>query len=100
MLPHLPRPVNRIVITGQTDELVHALYSDTSGILIHLPAPIAVLETESFGMPTPTSSTTIALALTDALAIATARQLHADPAAVFRKYHPGGVIGANAKLAR
>ncbi|KAL8936612.1 MAG: hypothetical protein Q9216_004841 [Gyalolechia sp. 2 TL-2023] len=44
----------------------------------------------------PTSSTTTALALTDALALALARRLHTSPLAVFHKHHPGGAIGAGA----
>ncbi|KAI4179692.1 MAG: hypothetical protein L6R41_007688 [Letrouitia leprolyta] len=50
---------------------------------------------EAFGTPAPTSSTTTALALTDALALALAQRLHASPMAVFHKYHPGGAIGAS-----
>lgn len=49
-------------------------------------------------MSAPTSSTTVALSLGDALAIATARKLHTTPgkgpAEVFRSFHPGGAIGA------
>jgi hypothetical protein len=68
------------------------------GIL--LPAPIHEDEDASFGVCAPTSSTTVALSLGDALAIATARKLHTapgkGPAEVFRGYHPGGAIGAAA----
>ena len=60
---------------------------------ILLPAPIPTSEIESFGVAAPTTSTTVALALTDALAMAVARNLHLDPAAIFQGYHPGGVIG-------
>lgn len=45
-------------------------------------------------MPAPTTSTTTALALGDALAIAVARRLHSSPADAFHTYHPGGAIGA------
>ena len=44
-------------------------------------------------MAAPTTSTTVSLALTDALAMAVARRLHLEPAAIFQGYHPGGVIG-------
>lgn len=68
------------------------------GIL--LPAPIHEDEESSFGVNAPTSSTTVALSLGDALAIATARKLHSatgkSPAEVFRGFHPGGAIGAAA----
>ncbi|KAI4248255.1 MAG: hypothetical protein LQ352_005973 [Teloschistes flavicans] len=51
---------------------------------------------DSFGVPAPTSSTTVALTLTDALALALAHRLHSSPLAVFHGYHPGGSIGASA----
>ncbi|THC97495.1 hypothetical protein EYZ11_003029 [Aspergillus tanneri] len=66
------------------------------GIL--LPAPVHEDEETSFGVSAPTSSTTVALSLGDALAIATARRLHSTtgrgPAEIFRSFHPGGAIGA------
>ena len=68
------------------------------GIL--LPAPVHEDEEASFGVRAPTSSTTVALSLGDALAIAAARKLHTatgkSPAEVFRGFHPGGAIGAAA----
>lgn len=54
-------------------------------------------ETLSFGVPAPTTSTTTALVLSDALAIAVARRLYSSPAEVFHKYHPGGAIGVSAQ---
>ncbi|GAB1195154.1 hypothetical protein APSETT444_004408 [Aspergillus pseudonomiae] len=66
------------------------------GIL--LPAPIHEDEELSIGVSAPTSSTTVALSLGDALAIATARRLHTSPgrgpAEIFKSFHPGGAIGA------
>lgn len=66
------------------------------GIL--LPAPVHEDEEASFGVSAPTSSTTVALSLGDALAIATARRLHTTPgrgpAEIFKSFHPGGAIGA------
>lgn len=65
---------------------------------ILLPAPVHVDEETSFGVSAPTTSTTVALALGDALALATARSLHTTPgrgpAEVFKGFHPGGAIGA------
>lgn len=65
---------------------------------ISLPAPIHEDEESSFGLSAPTSSTTVALALGDALALATAQRLHNSPdrgpAEVFKSFHPGGAIGA------
>lgn len=70
--------------------------SPDMGIL--LPAPIHEDEDVSFGVCAPTTSTTVALALGDALALAVARRLHTKPgrgpAEVFKSFHPGGAIGA------
>jgi len=49
-------------------------------------------------MPAPTTSTTVALALGDALAVATAGYLHEglegrESSAVFGRNHPGGALG-------
>lgn len=60
---------------------------------IVLPAPIPVSEAAAFGVAAPTTSTTVAMALGDALALAAASQLHARPSDVFRRNHPGGTIG-------
>lgn len=52
----------------------------------------------TFGVPAPTTSTTVAIALCDALAMAVSRTMHGDssgPLEVFRKNHPGGAIGLN-----
>lgn len=66
------------------------------GIL--LPAPVHEDEEFSFGVAAPTSSTTVALSLGDALAIAVARRIHNSPGRgpgeVFKSFHPGGSIGA------
>ncbi|KMP01296.1 arabinose 5-phosphate isomerase [Coccidioides immitis RMSCC 2394] len=61
-------------------------------------APVHEREEISFGLPAPTTSTTVALAVGDALALAVARSLHTipgrGPAEVFKEFHPGGAIGA------
>lgn len=93
--------------------------------VILLPAPIHEPESVSFGVSAPTSSTTAALAVGDALAIVAARELHgqtttttttatsrsggggtsaaaaaaAGVAAVFATNHPGGAIGGAAAAA-
>lgn len=65
---------------------------------ILLPAPVHEHEEISFGLSAPTTSTTVALALCDALALAIARRIHTapgrGPADVFKEFHPGGAIGA------
>jgi D-arabinose 5-phosphate isomerase GutQ len=61
---------------------------------ILLPAPIHEAESASFGVSAPTTSTTVALAIGDALAIAISDELHGDSVAeVFSRFHPGGAIG-------
>lgn len=68
---------------------------------ILLPATIHELEETSFGVCAPTTSTTAAMALGDALAIATAKLIHSAEGSnikeVFRKNHPGGAIGMKVK---
>lgn len=99
LLPHIPPTVPVIAITSHTHPSTCPLLSfhpPEMGIL--LPAPIHENEELSFGLSAPTSSTTVALSLGDALAIAAARKLHTlpgrGPAEVFKSFHPGGAIGA------
>ncbi|KAJ5650518.1 Sugar isomerase (SIS) [Penicillium longicatenatum] len=100
MLPHIPTSFPIIALTSHTDPLACPLLSlhGPSGLGILLPAPIHEGEEASLGVSAPTSSTTVAMCLGDALAIATARKLHTmpgkGPADVFRSHHPGGAIGA------
>ncbi|GKT91073.1 SIS domain-containing protein (sugar isomerase) [Colletotrichum tofieldiae] len=93
LLPHLDKPSSLVILTGHTRpdtcELIK-LRPDT----ILLPAPVHESETASFGVSAPTTSTTVALAVGDALAIAAAQELHPSVAQVFSKNHPGGAIGA------
>ncbi|KAK1700625.1 SIS domain-containing protein [Colletotrichum godetiae] len=93
LLPHLEKPSSLVILTGHTRpdtcELIK-LRPDT----ILLPAPVHESETSSFGVSAPTTSTTVALAVGDALAIAAAQELHPSVAQVFSKNHPGGAIGA------
>jgi len=63
---------------------------------ILLPTPIPVSEKTLFGISAPTVSTTVTLALGDALAMAAAHRLHEHREGIkkiFHKYHPGGAIG-------
>ncbi|KAL3465968.1 SIS domain-containing protein [Aspergillus heterothallicus] len=99
LLPHIPSTVAVIAITSHLHPSTCPLLSfHSSDIGILLPAPIHEDEETSIGVCAPTSSTTVALSLGDALAIATARRLHTSPgrgpAEVFKSYHPGGAIGA------
>ncbi|KAF9890219.1 hypothetical protein FE257_006131 [Aspergillus nanangensis] len=99
LLPHIPSTVPVIAITAHLHPATCPLllfHPPEMGIL--LPAPIHEDEESSFGVCAPTSSTTVALSLGDALAIATARRLHTSPgrgpAEIFKSFHPGGAIGA------
>lgn len=102
LLPHIPATIPIIALTAHTQSSACPLLSrhSPSGMGILLPAPIHEDEKSSLGLSAPTSSTTVALCLGDALAIATARKLHTapgrGPAEVFRSFHPGGAIGAAA----
>lgn len=97
LIPHFSESLPMIVVTSHTHPSTCPLFSSRpSHLSILLPAPIHISEVTSFGLPAPTTSTTTALALTDALALAIARRLHPDPRAVFHAYHPGGAIGASA----
>lgn len=94
LLPHLPASVRVIVLTARTEPgSCELLRWRPDGIL--LPAPVHVTEVESFGVAAPTTSTTVALAVGDALAMAVGRELHPDMSAVFARNHPGGSIGAD-----
>ena len=102
LLPHIPTTVPVIALTSHRDPSACPILSvhGPAGNGILLPAPIHEGEEASLGVSAPTSSTTVALCLGDALAIATARKLHTapgkGPAEVFQSYHPGGAIGAAA----
>lgn len=105
LLPYIPTTVPIIALSSHTQPDACPLLSlhGPLGMGVLLPASIHEEEEASLGVSAPTSSTTVALCLGDALAIATARKLHTDPgrgpADVFRSYHPGGAIGAAAAAA-
>ena len=96
LIHHLPSDTPLIALTSHIHpSTCPLLIGRTNGIL--LPAPIHEPEKTSFGVSAPTTSTIVALALGDALAIAVARRLHSlpgqGPAEVFLGFHPGGAIG-------
>ncbi|KAF5018535.1 hypothetical protein F66182_9469 [Fusarium sp. NRRL 66182] len=99
MLPHLDESLPTILVTSHTSP-------DTCEFIKHrpetilLPAPIPEAEKTSFGVSAPTTSTTVALAIGDAIAITAAKETNASVAAVFAKNHPGGAIGAAARQPR
>lgn len=94
LLPHVSSSTALIVLTGRTESSACELVRVRPDAVL-LPSPIPEPEASSFGVSAPTTSTTVALAVGDALAIAAAHELHASVAQVFSRNHPGGAIGAS-----
>ncbi|KAK7534758.1 sugar isomerase [Phyllosticta citribraziliensis] len=98
LLPHIGAGVPVMALTGHADfeeecPLLVGRRRGTHAVL--LPAPIHESEEKSFGVSAPTTSTTVAMAVGDMLAITAAERIHDDDKGrVFRKNHPGGAIGA------
>lgn len=93
LLPHLDEVLPTILLTSHIRRDTCELIKQRPKTIL-LPAPILESEATSFGVSAPTCSTTVALALGDALAITAAKEMHRDVAATFAKNHPGGAIGA------
>lgn len=94
LLPHLDPALPALVLTAHTRPEACELVRQRPSLIL-LPAPIPRPEAATFGVSAPTTSTTAALALGDALALVAARELHAAAVpAVFARNHPGGAIGA------
>lgn len=109
VLPHLDPSLPLVLLTGAPQ---HGKQSDVVRLrpdAIVLPSPVHEPETTSFGVAAPTTSTTAALAVGDALALVCASELHGGGpapfpspsaagiprvASVFARNHPGGAIGA------
>lgn len=95
LLPHIPDSTRIIAMTSHLDRRDCALLARRkSGIL--LSAPIPESEETSYGVSAPTTSTTVALAVADMLALTVAQKLHSgEQRSVFKRNHPGGAIGMN-----
>jgi D-arabinose 5-phosphate isomerase GutQ len=117
LVPHLPRGTDVVALSGSEGGAESCAilrdrrtrldaHEDPSsegeklGQTILLPAPIHEKEESSFGVCAPTTSTTVALAVADMLALTVAEELHrcdrggaSRTKEVFRKNHPGGAIG-------
>ncbi|KAI0885526.1 SIS domain-containing protein [Annulohypoxylon maeteangense] len=99
LLPHLDAALPVIVLTSHTHpDACEIIRRRPDAIL--LPAPIHEPETASFGVSAPTTSTTTALALGDALAVVASSETHAAVPSVFARNHPGGAIGQDARKPR
>ncbi|RYO90839.1 hypothetical protein DL764_008377 [Monosporascus ibericus] len=94
LLPHIDPTLPTIVLTSHRCPDDCELVRCRPGMVL-LPAPIHETEAVSFGVAAPTTSTTTALAVGDALAVAAAQELHTGSVpSVFAQNHPGGAIGA------
>jgi len=94
VVTHIPPDVTVMALTAHPDpKTCPLLCTHPGGIL--LPAPIHQSEKCSFGVSAPTTSTTVAMAIGDMLALTTADLLHqGNSSTVFLRNHPGGSIGA------
>jgi D-arabinose 5-phosphate isomerase GutQ len=92
LLPHFDSSLPLIVMTSHTHPSTCEIVKHRPDTIL-LPAPIHQSETDSFGFNAPTTSTTMALALGDALAVVISNELHINVQAVFSQNHPGGAIG-------
>lgn len=93
LLPHLRPACPLVLMTAPTTSDSCALARMRPDAIL-LPAPIPEPEAQSFGVSAPTTSTTMAIALGDALAFVASRETYpSGVAAVFGRNHPGGAIG-------
>ncbi|PBP19659.1 SIS domain-containing protein [Diplocarpon rosae] len=92
LLPHLDAALPLLIMTSHTQPSTCEIIRHRPDAIL-LPAPIHKSETECFGVNAPTTSTTMALALGDALAVVVSTELHVNVQAVFSQNHPGGAIG-------
>jgi len=96
-MPHL-RPTCPLILMTSPMTVESCVLARMRPDSILLPAPIPELEAASFGVSAPTTSTTMAIALGDALAFVVSREVYgATVPAVFGRNHPGGAIGQTYK---
>jgi D-arabinose 5-phosphate isomerase GutQ len=90
---HIPQHTVVIAMTAHQDAAACPLLVDRANAIL-LPAPIPESENSTFGLAAPTTSTTVAMAVGDMLALTVADILHqGESATFFMKHHPGGTIG-------
>ncbi|KAF2260685.1 SIS domain-containing protein [Lojkania enalia] len=94
VLQHTPESIPLLAITSHKYPVDCPLIRERPDAIL-LPAPIHELEETSFGVSAPTTSTTVAIAVGDMLALTVAEALHeGNTKEVFQRNHPGGAIGA------
>jgi D-arabinose 5-phosphate isomerase GutQ len=93
LLHHLDPGTVIMAITSHLRKEECPLLADRNGSVL-LPAPIIESEQDSFGVSAPTTSTTVALAVADMLALTVADEIHGDEKKhIFKRNHPCGAIG-------
>lgn len=98
VLRHIPLNIPILAITSHTCAQECPILQARPGSIL-LPAPIHELEEVTFGVCAPTTSTTVAIAVGDMLALAVAEAVHeGNTKDVFRKNHPGGAIGQKCQV--
>jgi hypothetical protein len=96
VLDHIPPSTPVLAISSYTHAKECLLLRERDNAIL-LPAPIHEKEEASFGVCAPTTSTTVAIAVGDMLALTLADAVHEEKTKhVFQKNHPGGAIGAKA----
>ncbi|OJD30324.1 sugar isomerase [Diplodia corticola] len=95
VLPHVPAGVPVVALTAwEEGERGCPLLAGREEAVL-LPAPVHESEERSFGVAAPTTSTTVAMAVGDMLALTAAERIHeGEKGRVFKRNHPGGAIGA------
>lgn len=98
-LVHLPPATQVMAVSAHLDAEECLLLKDRPNSIL-LPAPVPQAEELSFGVCAPTTSTTVALAVADMLALTVVDQMHGSKTKeVFKRHHPGGAIGINQRQA-
>lgn len=96
VVPHFPSKVPLVAMTAHFMPATCPVARHRPDAII-LPTPVHEPEEMSFGVSAPTTSTTIAMALGDALAVTVASLVNGQEGRslreVFRSNHPGGAIG-------
>ncbi|KAF6802126.1 sis domain-containing protein [Colletotrichum sojae] len=92
LLPHLNRNCPLILLTSPTRMETCEIAKQRPDLIL-LPAPIPESEKDTFGVSAPTTSTTMAIAVGDALAYVASKEMYPSVSSVFAKNHPGGAIG-------
>ena len=97
LLDHISPHTPVLAITSHTRASACPLLNRRPDSIL-LPAPIHELEEMSFGVCAPTTSTTVAIAVGDMLALTLAEAMHEDQTkSIFQENHPGGTIGAKSR---